>query len=245
MPAIQRNNCHAFDRRVLNLEQPTVLIVSDDAEFSRAITGRWQAERNVPAFTSMSGDLCQGLDADEFDLAIVGTAPATALVQVLTALESAGKPVVFVCAAQHSAQSMREAQSHAMVLHQREGWLDALVLVASETLRRCNAVTRCHDLEAQNALLQHQATLGVYMLEMRHSLNNALTSVLGNSELMLLEPGTFSASIRSQLETIRNMGLRMHEVLQRFSSLEKELKVTETQEHQESGMKAQSAAAAR
>jgi signal transduction histidine kinase len=227
------------------LDQPTVLIVSDDAEFSRAITGRWQSERNVPAFTLMSGDLCQALDADEFDLAIVGTAPPPALVRVLTALECAGKPVVFICAAQHWAQSIREAQSRAMVLHQREGWLDALVLVASETLRRCDAVARARDLEQQNALLQRQATLGLYMLEMRHNLNNALTSMLGNSELMLLEPGTFSASVRSQIETIRNMGLRMHEVLQRFSSLEKELTVTETQEQRENGMKARSAAAAR
>jgi signal transduction histidine kinase len=227
------------------LDQPTVLIVSDDAEFSRAVTGRWQSERNVPAFTLVSGDLCQGLDADEFDLAIVGTAPPAALVRVLRALECAGKPVLFICAAQHSAQAIREAQSRAMVLHQREGWLDALLLVASETLRRCDALSRAHDLEQQNALLQRQATLGLYMLEMRHSLNNALTSMLGNSELMLLEPGAFSASIRSQIETIRNMGLRMHEVLQRFSSLEKELTVTETQEQRENGMKARSAAAAR
>lgn len=227
------------------MDQPTVLIVSDDAEFSRAITGRWQVERNVPAFTSMSSDLCQGLDPDEFDLAVVETAPAAALVRVLSALETAGKPVIFVCLAQHSAQSIREAQSRAMVLHQREGWLDALMLIASETLRRCDAVTRSCDLEEQNALLQRQATLGVYMLEMRHNLNNALTSVLGNSELMLLEPGTFSASARSQLETIHNMGLRMHEVLQRFSSLEKELKVIDPQEYRDNPMKARSAAAAR
>jgi signal transduction histidine kinase len=222
------------------LDQPTVLIVSDDAEFSRAITGRWQSERNLPAFTSMTGDLCQGLDADAFDLAIVGTAPAAALIQVLTALESAGKPVIFICGAQHSAQSMREAQSRAMVLHQREGWLDALALVASETLRRCEAQARVRELESENALLQRQSTLGLYMLEMRHSLNNALTSVLGNSELLLLEPGTFSASIRSQIETIRNMGLRMHEVLQRFSSLEKELNVVEKQA-KESRVKAHAA----
>ena len=227
------------------MEQPTVLIVSDDVEFSRVVIGRWQSERNVPAFTQVSGDLCQGLDADEFDLAIVGTAPPAALARVLRALECAGKPVVFICADQHSAQSIRDAQSRAMVLHQREGWLDALVLVASETLRRCDALSRADDLEQQNALLQRQATLGLYMLEMRHSLNNALTSMLGNSELMLLEPGTFSASIRSQIETIRNMGLRMHEVLQRFSSLEKELAVTETQQQRENSMKTRSAAAAR
>ena len=64
---------------------------------------------------------------------------------------------------------------------------------------------------------------------MRHSLNNALTSVLGNSELLLLEPETLSAGARSQIETVRNMALRMHEILQRFSSLEKELTVIEKQ----------------
>jgi signal transduction histidine kinase len=81
------------------------------------------------------------------------------------------------------------------------------------------------------------------MLEMRHSLNNALTSVLGNSELLLLDPGQLSAAARSQIETIRNMSLRMHEVMQRFSSLEKELKVVERQVAGETRAKSRSAGA--
>ena len=64
---------------------------------------------------------------------------------------------------------------------------------------------------------------------MRHTMNNALTSVLGNAELLLLEPGAFSAGVRSQIDTIRNMALRLHEILQRFSSLEKELTFVEKQ----------------
>jgi signal transduction histidine kinase len=83
--------------------------------------------------------------------------------------------------------------------------------------------------EEANVLLKRQATLGRYILEMRHSLNNALTSVLGNSELLLLDSETISAGARSQIETVRNMALRMHEILQRFSSLEKELTVIERQ----------------
>jgi len=84
--------------------------------------------------------------------------------------------------------------------------------------------------------------LGRYMLEMRHSLNNALTSVLGNSELMLLEPGSLSAAARSQIDTIRNMALRMHEILQRFSSLEKELRFAEKQVETEEDGRSQAAA---
>jgi hypothetical protein len=60
---------------------------------------------------------------------------------------------------------------------------------------------------------------------------------------MLLEPGCLSAGTRSQIETIRNMALRMHEILQRFSSLETELKVVEQQAEGESRVKVQAAAA--
>jgi signal transduction histidine kinase len=64
---------------------------------------------------------------------------------------------------------------------------------------------------------------------MRHSLNNALTSILGNSELMLMEPESLSPALRTQVETIRNMGMRMNEILQRFSSLQKEMQLTDQQ----------------
>jgi signal transduction histidine kinase len=140
-------------------------------------------------------------------------------------------------------ESLKDPQSRVMRLRKQDGWLDILILVASETLRKCEAIARAKRLEEINALLESQATLGRYILEMRHSLNNALTSVLGNSELMLLEQETLSARTSSQVETIRNMGLRMHEVLQRFSSLEKELKVAEKQAKTECGVKAYAAGA--
>jgi hypothetical protein len=53
--------------------------------------------------------------------------------------------------------------------------------------------------------------------------------------LLLLEPGSFSAQTRAQLETIRNMTLRIHEIMQRFSSLEKEMNVVAQQAIQDSG----------
>ena len=62
------------------------------------------------------------------------------------------------------------------------------------------------------------------MVEMRNNVNNAITSVLGNAELLLLEPG-LPAPVQAQADTIRNMALRLNEVFQRFSSIEKELNV--------------------
>jgi signal transduction histidine kinase len=224
------------------LDLATVLIVSDDVEFSRAITGRWQSERITPTFTLMGGDLCQELDADAFEVAIVGGVRPGGLPAVLQALDPV-KPVLLICDETQNIREIRESQPRIMVLRQYEGWLDALVLIVSEALRRSEAVKRLHRIEQENAHLQQQATLGNYMREMLHNLNNALTSVLGNSELLLLEPGSLTANSRSQIETIRNMAMRMHEILQRFASLEKELKVVATQTAKDSDAKTRSAGA--
>jgi hypothetical protein len=76
------------------------------------------------------------------------------------------------------------------------------------------------------------------MLEMRTNVNNALTTVLGNAELLVLEPG-LPATVLAEADTIRNMALRLNEIFQRFSSIEKELSVAV----RESGKKAVHAAA--
>ena len=61
------------------MDQSTVLIISDDPEFSGAITGRWQSERSTPNFTLMKGDLCQGMDPETFAVAIIGAVRAGGL----------------------------------------------------------------------------------------------------------------------------------------------------------------------
>jgi signal transduction histidine kinase len=72
------------------------------------------------------------------------------------------------------------------------------------------------------------AVLGRYMLEMKHSVNNALTSILGNAELLLLEPGQLSAQSLQQIKTVHSMSLRINEIMQRFSSLAAEIRDAET-----------------
>ena len=225
------------------MDQSTVLIISDDADFSRAVMDRWQGERNAPAFTLMSGDICRDLDADGFDMAVVGAVRPDTLPAVFKALDPAGNPVVFVGDGKQSTQKARQMQPRINVLQQQEGWLDALVLVSAEVLRHGQTLARAQRAEQSVKSLERQAALGRYMLDVRHTLNNALTSVLGNSELLLLEPGSLSGAARSQIETIRNMSLRMHEILQRFSSLEKELTVVDRQAETESGKKSHTAAA--
>lgn len=216
------------------MDTSTVLIISDDAEFSRRVTARWQAERTVPAFTLLSAELWPRFAVDTFDVAIVGELRRDLLSVVLEPLHSTGQPIFCVCQDTATAQLVRDRWPRICILRPSDAAadqvsIDTLVLAASEGVQRARAESRARSAEVSCATLERQAMLGRYMLEMRHNLNNALTSVLGNSDLLLLEPGSLSAQTRSQIETIRNMALRIHEIMQRFSSLEKEMNVVAQQ----------------
>jgi signal transduction histidine kinase len=171
---------------------------------------------------------------DAFDVAIVGHLRRDLLSVVLEPLHSTGQPVFCVCHDASTSQLVRDRWPRMSILRPSEHWLETLVLAAAEAVHRSRAEARARTAESNCAALQREATLGRYMLEMRHSLNNALTSVLGNSDLLLLEPGSLSAQTRAQIETIRNMTLRIHEIMQRFSSLEKEMNVVAQQAGQDS-----------
>ena len=71
------------------------------------------------------------------------------------------------------------------------------------------------------------------MLDMRPSINNALTSVLGNADLA----AGAGASHRRQPGTNPNRStrwrLRLNEIMQRFSSLDCEMRAGEKESHAE------------
>src|SRR4051812_27779300 len=207
--------------------QRSVLIVTDDAEFSRNVVARWQMERHVPAFTLMSSELLNGSFAGRFGLAIIGPVGGGRLQNVLTTASSADAPVILLATDAGSANRAADSDPKLLIVRQNDGWVDGLVILATEALRYHEAQQRAARAEFANAESQREATLGRYMIEMRHSCNNALTSILGNSELLLMEPGAFSADVREQIETIHTMSLRLHEILQRFSSIETEMQMAE------------------
>lgn len=217
------------------VDQPSVLIISDVPSFPTAITSRWQALANSPAFTLMQGAVCEEFPLDSFDLAVVGDVQEGSLKNVLRSVQSGASPVLIV--GEFTNTSVRG--SNLRFIPKSEAWPENAILVASEMLARHQAEVQLGDMQEKHVALESQAALGRYMLEMRHSLNNALTSVLGNSELLLLDSSAYSPAVQLQFETIRNMAIRMHEIFQRFTSLEKELKATRKPSGRESSGKEQ------
>jgi signal transduction histidine kinase len=216
--------------------QPNVLILSDETEFPRILMARWQAERIVPAFTVMSSDLWTGGSEAECEIAVVGPVRSGRLSPILKSLDSTTRSTICVTTEAATLKSVREQHGRVLAMRASEDWADNVVLIAREGLRRAEAQGRSRRAEQAAITAQPEATLGRYMLEMRHGLNNALTSVLGNAELLLLQPHAFTPEVCEQIETIRAMSLRIHEILRRFSSLENEMQFLEKESQAETRM---------
>ncbi len=210
------------------MSQPSVLIVSDEPDVAPTIMARWQTERSVPAFLLMTTPVWSESLVGACDMAIIAGVKRV-IDPLLQCVDQSGKPAVCLVPDHVEVQKLRGDYPHLLLVREHEGWVDVLVALASESLRRLDAIARARRAEQALVQAEGQAMLGRYMLEMRHSLNNALTSVLGNSELLLLEPGAFSADVRDQLATIHTMAVRIHDILQRFSSLEMDIKFAKSQ----------------
>lgn len=212
------------------MSQASVLIVSDDTDFARAVVARWQAERHVPEITLATSDLWRPSSGIGHDLVIVGPVRDESSSSILNSLDAAPTTaVVCVPGDEKAAAEKRARHSHAAVIPKRDGWTENLIQLAGEALRRVDAVNRAQRAERISQESQRNATLGRYMLEMRPGVNDALTSVIGNADLLLFDPGQLSAECREQIRTIHAMALRLNEVMQRFSSLAAEMRVGETQ----------------
>jgi signal transduction histidine kinase len=113
-------------------------------------------------------------------------------------------------------------------------WAAVAVALAQETALRLEAQAQAAEGKQKLREAERFAALGRFIAEARHGLGNALTGVLGHSELLLLEAGKeLEGEARAQVETIHAMSLKIHETFHRLSSLDVELRLAERQAERE------------
>ncbi|HXZ19871.1 MAG TPA: hypothetical protein VEG63_07965 [Candidatus Acidoferrales bacterium] len=209
------------------METHTLLIVADEPEFGRQLTARWQTEPRVPALTQVSSDLWNPASASGYDLLILGPLALHRVSSVLESLGAAGVAVLAVAENEREAAEVQSRNTSALVVLRQSDWVSVVVLLAGQILRRTAAQRRTEAAENIAKVLQRRAALGRYMLEMRPALNNALTSALGNADLLLLESTGLRGESLDRIRTLHRMILRINEMVQRFSSLASELQLIE------------------
>ncbi len=214
-------------------DSQAVLLIADDAVFSRDLVGRWQVERTVPGFTVVSTDLFSGSVSGNFDLAIVGPVRAGRLSPLLKLVDSGVHPLLCILQSASETQAVKAEHPRLLVMQQHENWLESVLLLATECLKRVEIAARLRQAEKTLQLANRTAVLGRYMLDNRHDFSNLLTSVLGNSELLLDETGELPELARDQVQTIHATALQIHEIMQRFGSLAIEMQVAEKESQDE------------
>jgi len=209
------------------LRSASVLILTDETDFARLLTACWQAERHAPGITVLGSDLWKDHEVLAHDLVVVGPLRDGKLSEILRSLDPT--TALILCAPADSRELGQLRNKHPRLVHVplREDWTQTLLLVAGESLRRTEALRLARQAEGKAARNEQYATLGRYIMDMKHSVNNALTSMIGNAELLLLEPGQLSKQSLAQIKTIHSMALRMNEIMQRFSSLASEMRDAE------------------
>jgi signal transduction histidine kinase len=209
------------------LKNANVLILTDDTEFARLLSSCWHAERHAPTITVLNSGLWKAQGGEMFDLIVLGPVGEEKLPRILSTLHPG--VAVILCASMDSRemQQLRSRYPRLLQVPLREDWTQTLMLVAGESLRRVRAGRQAKQALSRALQSEREALLGRYMADMKHSMNNALTSILGNAELLLLEPGQLSAQSLHQIKTMHSMTLRIHEIMQRFSSLATEMGAAE------------------
>ena len=202
------------------MEGPRILIISDDPQFSFSLANVWNGEPR-PAFSMATSDRLDSLAAENFDVAVLGACQSDLRSRIMT-LARCRVPLLQIAASNEKDETRVPG---AIQIPRVEQWPELAKIMAVLVIDRERFRRQAAELAEGNRRLEDQAVLGRYMLDVRLNLNNALTSILGNSELMLAATEPLSSKLREQLETIRNMGMRVHEILQRFSSLEKEMQL--------------------
>ena len=194
------------------MQATNALILTDDGDFARMLTACWQMERNLPGLSVVTSELWKSGGSVSPDLMVIGPLKEARLVDVLG--KSAPGTAIILCAPSDANELGFLRKRYPRLLHVplREDWTQVVMLVAGESLRRTEALRRAKQADQRAARNANDAVLGRYMIDMKHSMNNAMTSLLGNAELLLLEPGELSAQSLGQIKTIHTMALRINEI---------------------------------
>lgn len=202
-----------------------ILIISDDNDFVRSLISSWRLERDAPTITAlpMSATVKANLSGQE--MVVVGPLRGCVSLPSIPAVH----PDSVVCAIgdEESLQIVRAERGNWLLLTETNGWMKILFSVAAEVLRRAVAEARAREAEQANLAQRRFGILGKSLLDARPGMVNALTSLLGNADLILLSGEPLPDNCREHMRTIQTMALRLNEIVQRLSSVENEMELSE------------------
>lgn len=186
-----------------------VFIVTDDTNFSEMLLRNWHEMKPAPDFEVL------GSGAGE---ALPRTAVAVLDGPDALPLLSEGVALAIIVGGKNAAAMAEVAAQRAVWLKRGEGWAEAAAALAWESALRAEAQSQAEDAELRLQQAAHLCATGKSIALARHELANALTVVLGHSEMLLMDV-EMPAEVRSQVEIIYTAARRTDDILEQVSTL--------------------------
>jgi signal transduction histidine kinase len=215
----------------MQTQEQTILLVSDDAalcaEARQELEAREQGLR-VAAVSTAEAALRIVVDAAPAVILLEetsinaepreGPAPAPRLESVVSALAEYAPVVVIGGASQEHELSALIAAGLADFVARSGGCLPVALGLVEERLRQAAS----EPIGAPPAQVREEANTEAFGETLRHELNNPLTGILGNAELLLAEvrrknDGQLPNGGQQRLETIAALAVRLRETVRRLS----------------------------
>jgi signal transduction histidine kinase len=198
-------------------DQEKVSIVSDDPEFAAALLRSWQSARSVPEFEIVS-------------TATPGESPLSCVAVLDGAkaflLRAEAGSLVIAVGNGEPIPELVPRERRIVHLRRSDEWAEFAAALSLECVLHKRAMRQVSELEKQLCSPERFSAMGRFIAAQQHELANALTSVLGHSELLMTQPD-LQDDVRRKVETIHAMSMRIYEVLQQLASLNREMQRTE------------------
>ena len=215
---------------MIRLREQTILLVSDDAEFCAAARREFEVREEALRVTSVgtldaARTVVEGaapsvilLEETSFDsVQDAGAGPASTLNSIVSAL-AVYAPVVVI------GQERQETELAALVtagaadfVPRSKVSLPVALGLVERRLRQGHSGGGAHEMVTDNDTGRER-----FGEVLRHELNNPLTGILGNAELLLAEvrrknDGRMPQGGQQRLETIAALAVRLRETVRRLS----------------------------
>ena len=197
--------------------QEKVLIISDDPEFRGAILRSLQCVGPVPESAVVRPDRLDGCPLNR--VAVLDGAKALPLLPDEVSL-------VVVVTDGEAMPELVDAGRRVVQLRRGTGWTEIAAALALENILGERALRQVEEMEELLCGTKRFSTLGKFIAGQQHELANALTSLMGHAELLMTQRDV-PDDVQRKIGTVHAMSLRICDVLQQLSSLDRELQMTE------------------
>lgn len=209
----------------MDMHRVHLLLVEDNVDHAELAKAALEADEGTfEVDVVSSGDAClERLKGGDYDMVLVDySLPGMHGLEVLQAIRDKGYevPVAIVTGRgdEHVAVEAMKAGAYDYITKEGNYWI-TLPLAVRRVLEKHHMVQEQRRLEQELVKAERRAAIAEIAIAVNHEINNPLSVILGNAELLLAEIDEGSAEARRKLNIIAQQCMKIRGITQKLATL--------------------------